>query len=67
MYTLHISATEYPSVWRVSFAFSLVHEDGSVRPFGTKETWIERDDVDRDPLEEALTVVKRAATIELRP
>jgi hypothetical protein len=67
VYTLHVSILEFPSTWRVHFAFSRVEDNGTVRPFGTREVWIEREAEDVDPLTEALRVVKRAATLELRP
>jgi hypothetical protein len=67
MYQLTVTVHEYPSVWRVLFAFSVVKPSGSVRALGTREVWIEVPDPSGDALVDALEVVKRAATLELRP
>lgn len=67
MYQLHVTVQEFPSVWRVFFAFSVVEDNRQVRQFGTKECWVEPPANREDPLWEALTVLKRACTTELRP
>lgn len=67
MYQLHVTVQEFPSVWRVFYAFSLRNEDGSVNPFGTRETWVERSEDDVDALTEALQALARAVRTELRP
>lgn len=67
MYQLHVTVQEFPSVWRVHFAFSVVEENRRTRQFGTREVWVEPPANREDPLWEALTVLQRACAAELRP
>lgn len=67
MYQLHAQVTEYPSFWRVNFVFSATDERGRVRPYGTRELFIDRARDDMDPLAEALTALERAVKRELGP
>lgn len=67
MYQLHVTVQEYPSVWRVFFAFSVTEPGNRVRQFGTREVWLEPSPNSEDPLTEALRVMVRAGQAELRP
>lgn len=67
MYQLNCTVHEYPSVWRVHIVFSVLEGPGRVRPLGSTEHWIVVDDPSGDALTDAIQVMKRAATIELRP
>ena len=67
MYQLHISVQEFPSVWRVHFAFSVSDEAGKTRPLGTAERWIEPREPMGDALVDALQATLDACKMELRP
>lgn len=67
MYQLTATITEYPTAWRVSLVLSVTTDDRQTRKLGAKELWLEPVEGDVDPLEAALRVMRRAATIELRP
>lgn len=67
MYQLTLTVHEYPSVWRAYFVFSVLEGPGRVRALGSREVWIEVPEPNGDALIDALTVVKRAAEVELRP
>lgn len=67
MYQLSVTVHEYPSVWRVKIVFSIQESQSRVRALGSTEHWITVDEPNGDALVDALEVLKRAATIELRP
>lgn len=67
MYQLSATVHEYCSVWWVRIVYSHLESPQNVRSLGSVEHWVVVDEPSGDPLVDALEVLKRAATIELRP
>jgi len=66
MYQLHVTIQEYPSVWRVFYAFSVTDHRGVTRQLGTSERWVTLDEPMGDALMDSLIVVVRASQAEIR-